>query len=86
MTIVTRWKDMQQFIIPMKEMKATSVANAIISVLKKSAIANKNLNRKLITKEYYAWVQDVLNDRSREKFGFKIPNKMVVQELASWFN
>jgi IS30 family transposase len=40
----------------------------------------------LITKEYYAWVQDVLNDRSREKFGFKIPNEMVAQELASWFN
>lgn len=43
MTIVTRWKDMQQFIIPMKEMKATSVANAIISVLKNQLLPVKTL-------------------------------------------
>lgn len=46
----------------------------------------KGTEFKTIPKEYYAWVQDVLNDRSREKFGFKIPNEMVAQELASWFN
>ena len=134
---LTEKKNMQQFIILMKDMKVTSVANAIILVLKNQLLPIKSLTidngwefteHKLITeelgcdvyfarpycstdktfvenhnrlirnfipkgtdfktipKEYCAWVQDVLNDRSRERFGFKSPNEMVAQELASWCN
>ena len=132
---LTEKKTMQQFIIPIKEMKAVSVANAIITVLKNHPLPVKTLTfdngwefteHKRITKElgcdvyfarpycstdkalvenhnrlirdfipkgtdfktipdeYWSWIQDVLNNRSREKFGFKSPNYMVAQELASW--
>lgn len=134
---LTEKKTMQQFIIPIDNMKATSVANAIIAVLKNQTLPIKTLTvdngwefteHKLIKKElgcdvyfarpycstdkalvenhnrlirdfipkgtdfktipteYWSWIQDVLNNRSREKFGFKSPNEMVAQELASWCN
>ena len=38
---------------------------------------------KTIPDGYWVWIEDVLNNRSREKFGFKSPNYMVTQELAS---
>lgn len=132
---LTEKKTMQQFIVPIAEMKAEVVANAIISVLKNQRMPIRTLTvdngwefteHELITKElgcgvyfarpycstdkalvenhnrlirdfvpkgtdfktipdnYWAWIQDVLNRRPREKFGFKSPNEMVAQEIASW--
>ena len=134
---LTEKKTMQQFIIPISEMKANTVANAIISVLKNQRVPIKTLtvdngweftehelitkelgcgvyfarpycstdkalvenhNRlirnfvpkgtdfKMIPDEYWTWIQDCLNNRPREKFGFKTPNEMAAQELASWCN
>ncbi len=132
---LTEKKTMQQFIVPIAEMKAKVVANAIISVLKNQQLPIKTLTvdngwefteHELIAKElgcgvyfarpycstdkalvenhnrlirdfvpkgtdfktipdnYWAWIQDCLNRRPREKFGFKSPNEMVAQEIASW--
>jgi hypothetical protein len=35
---------------------------------------------------YYASIQDVLNNRSQEKFEFINPNYIVTHGLASWGN
>ncbi len=43
----------------------------------------KGTDFKTIPKEDCGWIQYVLNKRPREKFGFKSPNEMVVQELAA---
>jgi IS30 family transposase len=44
----------------------------------------KGTDFKTIPDNYWAWIQDYLNRRPREKFGFKSLNEMVAQELASW--
>lgn len=35
---------------------------------------------------YWKWIQDTLNNRPREIFGFKTPNQMVAQEILTWCN
>ena len=35
---------------------------------------------------YWKWIQNTLNNRPREIFGFKSPNQMVAQEILTWCN
>ena len=41
----------------------------------------KGSDFKLISKEYWREIQDILNNRPREILGFKTPNQIVAQEL-----
>jgi len=131
---LTEKKTLQEFIIPVMKMDATSVAEGIIERLKSGSIPIKTLtvdngvefaqhaliakqlkcsvyfakpycsndkalcenhNRlvrdfvpkktdfKKIAVSYWQEIQDILNNRPREILGFKTPNYMVAQELAT---